>query len=237
MQSGQMMLIIARALRIGSEPHGCRGCSASLCERCIWLLDGPSALAAARKRRFSKGTECPSCLTAIDRRAPLGLEVRVVCDGCGLEWHPRCHFPQLDTIPGGSQRWLCVNCIVVGTPSVASWSMLSCHLCINGKGARRSTTLRRESVIARRFDHAAAMRQLNSNVDVANQEHRRKGRMSLSDGQVAQIAVRAAARGGLHVVSYCDGKGTLLGILLRAGIRVRRYISIEQDHDAQRVCR
>ena len=33
------------------------------------------------------------------------------------------------------------------------------------------------------------------------------------------------------------GKGTLLGILLRAGVRVRRYLSIEIDENARRVCR
>ena len=43
----------------------------------------------------------------------------------------------------------------------------------------------------------------------------------------------------LHASYCCDvaGKGTLLGILLRAGVRVRRYLSIEIDENARRVCR
>ena len=38
-------------------------------------------------------------------------------------------------------------------------------------------------------------------------------------------------------MSYCDGKATPLGFLLRAGVHVRRYLSVESDPNCNRVAR
>ena len=85
------------------------------------------------------------------------------------------------------------------------------------------------------FNHAAAVTRLNENVNATNmalaQSH-----SQLSGEEMCELATTAAAVGGLVVVSICDGKGSLLGVLLRAGVRVRRYLSVESDENARRVC-
>ena len=87
-----------------------------------------------------------------------------------------------------------------------------------------------------RFDHAEALCKLNSNVDATNAALKKSSRF-LNSAKVRQLAEQASRNGGLCVVSFCDGKGTLLGILLRAGVNVRRYLSVDTDENAQRVCR
>ena len=86
------------------------------------------------------------------------------------------------------------------------------------------------------FDHEAARRRLNANVDATNAALD-SCNVVLSQCDLQQIAAHARERHGITVVSHCDGKGTLLGILLRAGVRVRRYLSVEVDENARRVCR
>ena len=61
--------------------------------------------------------------------------------------------------------------------------------------------------------------------------------LTMSTSAIRRTARLAAASGGLTVVSFCDGKGSLLGFLLRAGIRIRRYLSVEHDENCNRVCR
>lgn len=216
----------------GSAPHGCRACGGSLCERCIYVLHGPSGLETARLRRFELCVCCPACGLERDEDAPPGMDVRVVCDGCRQEWHPRCHAPPLEVIPGPSARWLCAECIVGGVPTLRSWSLPSCALC-ETRQAPASVTVERTAY--RTFDHASALRKLNEGVTATNVALEATGQM-LSDEQLRKLAEGAAERGGLVVLSICDGKGSLLGLLLRAGVRVRRYVSVESDANARRVC-
>ena len=216
----------------GAAPHGCRACGGSLCERCIYVLHGTSSLETARLRRFELCVCCPACGLERDEDAPSGMNVRVVCDGCRQEWHPRCHAPPLEVIPGPSARWLCADCIVGGVPTLRSWSLPSCALCETRK-APASTSVERTA--HRIFDHASALRKLNESVAATNVALEATGRM-LSDQQLRELAEGAAERGGLVVLSICDGKGSLLGVLLRAGVRVRRYVSVESDANARRVC-
>ena len=218
----------------GAARHGCRSCGAALCERCIYVLHGQAVLGQARLRRFTIAQNCPGCALERDESAPPGFDVRVVCDGCKQEWHPRCHPPPLTSLPGGSARWHCAECIVGGVPKVASWSLPSCVLC-EQRSASGAPALRVVRTAYKVFDHPAAVSRLNSNVGAFN-EALASSRHLLPNDKVRELATTAAAAGGLVVVSICDGKGSLLGALLRAGLRVRRYLSIECDEGARRVC-
>ena len=218
----------------GAARHGCRSCGAALCERCMYVLHGKDALGQARLRRFTIAQNCPGCGLAQDESASPGLDVRVVCDGCKQEWHPRCHAPPLTALPGGSTKWLCAECIVSGVPKVASWSLPSCALC-EQRSASGAPGLRVVRTRYKVFDHPAAVKRLNENVDAFNTALTLSRRL-LPDDKVRELATTAATAGGLVVVSICDGKGSLLGALLRAGVRVRRYLSVEIDEGARRVC-
>ena len=261
----------------GAAPHGCRGCGSSMCERCLYMLGGGVALEDARWQRLEGALCCPACKCEDDAGAPERLRVRVVCDGCRLEWHPRCHVPALAKLPGGSAKWLCVQCKVLGVPQVSAWSVRTCALCnakapdkqesvergaddalairhavagAGGSSSRRAGALsmvlqgivpgarklRFEASMVRPFDHRAAITKMNHSVDAANEALMRAPVGSLlSEHNLAALAARAAARGGLTVVSFCDGKATLLGVLLAAGVRVRRYLSIENNPAANQV--
>ena len=120
---------------------------------------------------------------------------------------------------------------------MASWSLVTCAACCDPESARYRTRPRARvlSLDYRTFDHAAAVRKLNASVRATNEALAATG-CALSAEEVGGIASCAAAAGGLVVVSACDGKGSLLGALLRAGVRVRRYLSVENDHMASRVC-
>ena len=98
-----------------------------------------------------------------------------------------------------------------------------------------SPGLRVEHSYYRPFDHSVAVKRLNSSVDATNTALANSGRL-ISDAALRELATSAAAAGGLVVLSICDGKGSLLGMLLRAGVRVRRYLSVEIDEGARRVC-
>ena len=218
----------------GAARHGCRSCGAALCERCMYVLHGGMVLGQARLRRFTIAANCPGCGQVRDESAPPGFDVRVVCDGCKQEWHPRCHAPPLTSLPGGSAKWLCADCIVGGVPKVASWSLPSCALC-EQRSASGAPGLRVVRTGYKVFDHPAAVKRLNSNVDAFNAALVTSRRL-LPDDKVRELATTSSAAGGLVVVSICDGKGSLLGALLRAGVRVRRYLSIEIEEAARRVC-
>ena len=218
----------------GCARHGCRSCGASLCERCLYVIHGSAAL--GRMRRFTIDATCPACGLEGDEAAPPGLDKRVVCDGCHQEWHPRCHAPPLTLpLPGASAKWLCADCIVAGVPKVASWSLSSCALCEQRSDTLHRPGLRVEHSYYRPFDHSMAVKRLNSSVDATNTALANSGRL-MSDAALRELATSAAAAGGLVVLSICDGKGSLLGMLLRAGVRVRRYLSVEIDEGARRVC-
>lgn len=218
----------------GGAVHGCRKCGNSMCERCILLLEGEDVLRAARELRFDC-TRCPACLST---DAPAGeRNVRICCDSCRQEWHPSCHVPPVLELPGVAARWRCLHCVLNGPPRSPAWSLHFCTLCLNRHNcSARSPTLVLEPSDHEAFDHARALRILNENVAATNALMPQCARF-LDGTKVAQIAQRAGDNGGICVVSVCDGKGTLLGILLGAGVRVRRYLSVEIDQNAQRVCR
>jgi hypothetical protein len=86
------------------------------------------------------------------------------------------------------------------------------------------------------FDHQGAVQSLNARACTFNEALARCGR-ELDANALALSVCHAARTGGITVVSFCDGKATLLGVLLRAGVRVRRYLSVECEHNANRVAR
>ena len=191
----------------GAAPHGCRSCGSSLCESCVFTLHGPLGLQDARMQRFSMGATCPVCKKQSDPSAPAGMDVRVVCCACRQEWHPRCHCPPLTSLPGPSQRWLCVNCVISGPPRLSSWSMIGCALCEARGGLEPSRlSLRADEPICHgRFDHKAACKKLNANVDAVNVAlNACSGVLSQSD--LERIAACARERNGVTVASYCDGE-------------------------------
>ena len=234
-----------------AAPHGCRTCGASLCERCMHVLLGPQWLSAARFHRFNPDL-CAGCGQADEPVATYHAGLRVICDGCRLEWHPCCHFPPLTSLPGSSTRWLCADCVVAGEPQTIAWTMRSCSLCRAPaesavRAAARSwmrqvrivlggVASRREGRPGASFDHAVALARLNENVAHCNVVLRHSP-TTLHDAALAHVARHAAAGGGLCVVSYCDGKATLLGYLLQAGVHIRRYLSVECDANCNRVAR
>ena len=236
-------------LRDGA-PHGCRDCGASLCERCLYNLSGSRALDEARRHRFHPEL-CAGCALEHDELAVCHQDIRVTCDACKQEWHPRCHEPQLTTIPGLSTRWKCSDCQLMGEPQTVAWSHGGCHLCDAPKtSAVRSvarTWMRQVRLTLAGitpkvelpkvdFDHPKALMKLNENVARIN-ALLRECPLTMSTSAIRRTARLAAASGGLTVVSFCDGKGSLLGFLLRAGIRIRRYLSVEHDENCNRVCR
>ena len=219
----------------GAAPHGCRACGESLCERCIHSLHGAEGLHGARHHRFYPEL-CAGCgLEDAENEA-----ARAICDACRQEWHFGCHTPPLAAAPGGSQRWLCADCTSDGEPATPSWSLRACALCmIKQKGERQFLRVEGkmcETACRNSFDHPLAVRRLNEEVDAVNASLRDECEVALDSMAIQRTAAHAVAHGGLTVVSYCDGKGTLLGVLLRRGLRVRRYLSIECDENASRVC-
>ena len=86
------------------------------------------------------------------------------------------------------------------------------------------------------FDHPKELHKLNQSV-IATNKLLSESPLALKEAALRRTARHAASAGGLTVVSFCDGKGSLLGFLLRAGIRIRRYLSVEHDENCNRVCR
>ena len=102
-EDGELLdLICGGCAHSGATPHGCRDCGASLCERCFYALSGSRALTAARRHRFHPEI-CPGCEQEDDELAVHHVGVRVACDACRQEWHPRCHTPALTSLPGLSK--------------------------------------------------------------------------------------------------------------------------------------
>ena len=235
--------------RMGCAPHGCRTCGASLCERCVFVIHGEGMLQAVRRHRFHPEA-CTGCGQEEDRDATYHVGKRVVCDACRLEWHPRCHKPPLIDLPEESARWLCADCVISGEPQTPAWTLRTCALCAAPKESAvravsrlwmRNVRLVLSGMAAKtekidRFDHVTALRRLNKNVAATNSALRRCSHV-LNDSAIALLARHAAKQGGMTVVSYCDGKATALGFLLRAGVRVRRYLSVECDTNCNRVAR
>ena len=219
--------------------HGCWTCGGSLCERCLFILRGADGLFAARSQRLDC-TVCPGCNGRDDPNPDPDSEDAayvLCCDSCKQEWHPRCHIPPISGAIGGtSARWTCFHCAVSGPPKTPAWSIHACGAChaVRLDGRLQHLALAAEDV--RPFDHAAELSALNGRIDLANAAQR-ASHWFLDEATLARLAVDGAARNGLTVVSVCDGKGTLLGILLGAGVRVRRYVSVECDEHARRVCR
>jgi hypothetical protein len=86
--------------------------------------------------------------------------------------------------------------------------------------------------------HGRLIAKTNGQVDRFNTELRERHQaLALDEQTLDALCARARRAGGLNVVSCCDGKGTLLGILLRRQVPVRTYVSIEKDGNARRVCR
>ena len=218
--------------------HGCRACGESLCERCLHCLHGMQGLHGARQHRFE-----PELCAGCGRDGSMDDAWRAVCDTCRQQWHLPCHQPPLSAPPGGSQRWLCMDCEVDGEPLTPSWSLRSCSLCAaheKTRGERRFLQLDQSSEAARipcnDFDHPSALRAMNEEVEATNKMLADSSEFALDRDAIKQTAEHAVACGGVTVVSYCDGKGTMLGVLLRAGVQVRRYLSVECDENASRVC-
>ena len=228
----------------GGAVHGCWTCGGSLCERCLFLLHGAEGLLAARTRRFDC-TICPGCHGRDDPHpdppdnAGEASSYVLCCDSCRQEWHPRCHMPPVSrrsALGGASARWSCFHCAVSGPPKTPAWSMHACGACraVRLDGRLQHLALAPEDV--RPFDHAAELLALNERIEVANAAQRASS-LTLDAEALARLARDGERRNGLTVVSVCDGKGTLLAILLGAGVRVRRYVSVECDEHARRVCR
>ena len=217
---------------VGAAVHGCRTCGGSLCERCVWMLEGETALQAARARRF-ECTRCPACGEA---EAPFGDAVRICCDTCRLEWHPSCHVPPVLDIPGWSRRWTCAHCSLLGPPKSPAWSLPCCAMCASERQHTAGFHLSLDEEDFARFDHPRAIARMNRNIDEVNQALRRSAWV-LDAASLRRLAERATGSGGVCVVSICDGKGTALGVLLSEGVHVRRYLSVERDEEARRVLR
>jgi hypothetical protein len=142
--------------------------------------------------------------------------------------------------------------VLDGEPQTVAWSLPNCDLCdapaesvvrAAARGfmprvrlALQGVAPRMELLGAGGFNHEAALAKLNESVDLINAALSRC-KHALDEAALAALAKHAAAARGLTVVSYCDGKGSLLGFLLRAGVQVRRYLSVEIDPNANRVCR
>ena len=228
----------------GGAVHGCWTCGGSLCERCLFLLHGSGGLLAARTRRLDC-TVCPGCHGRDDPHpdppdnAEEASSYVLCCDDCRQEWHPRCRMPPVSrrsALGGASARWSCFHCAVSGPPKTPAWSMHACGACraVRLDGRLQHLALASEDV--RPFAHAAELSALNERIEVANAALRASS-LSLDAEALARLARDGERRNGLTIVSVCDGKGTLLGILLGAGVRVRRYVSVECDEHARRVCR
>ena len=222
----------------GAAVHGCRTCGESLCERCLHCIHGIQGLQSARRHRFA-----PELCSGCGLDGTRDDSWRAVCDACRQQWHLPCHQPPLLEPPGGSQRWLCMDCELEGEPLTPSWSLRSCALCCahaKSQGERRFLQVDQSRDIAlmasKDFDHASALCALNCEIDATNQILTKSCELALDHDVIMQTAKQAVATGGVTVVSYCDGKGTLLGVLLRAGVYVRRYLSVERDENASRVC-
>ena len=231
--------------------HGCRKCGASLCERCLEALHGSGALVQARCHRFHPEL-CSGCGREEEPDTAPQFGCRVICDACKLEWHPACHTPLITSLPGTSARWTCSECVLKGEPQTIAWTLWSCGLCAAPETSDVRTVVRQlvrpiritlTGVAARSvpeksngFDHQAALQTMNDSIR-ATHHALSKCPLALDDVGLSRLALHAAAKGGLTVVSYCDGKGTLLGFLLRKGIRVRRYLSVEVNSVCNRVCR
>jgi hypothetical protein len=108
------------------------------------MLGGAGAVASARCSLLR--TDCVACERECDEGGSGAVSVRLVCDSCAAQYHPRCLRPPLRAgkLPKGF--WLCPRCERGDSARALAWSLDGCALCAHaprGAAARAAATFAR----------------------------------------------------------------------------------------------
>ena len=237
-----------RQARVQKYEPWCPVCGETIEEESEAQGEGGGAGQKERRLCFGGAKEATETSERDDSQKPADIARYTQCTDCWSWYHTLCGG--LTTTLCLSAVWSCPECVAGSPAQTPAWSMRGCVLCATGATSSLKSCPRiwnRESTYPSpcgggpgatrtraQFNQKREIAKMNERIGTFNQQLS-AGNRELDAGALAELWRASQSNGGHTVLDLCAGKGTFLGVLLRLGVPVRKYICAEINEEASKV--